>query len=136
MEHNPLLEQDAQQIKELTVLYVEDESLTRRSFERIIRRRVKELYIANDGKEGIEVWREKRPDVIVTDIEMPVMNGLEMIRKIKEEDPSMPVIVLTAFEDEAHRSDLADYTLIKPAEKQVLVEHLMKVYEKKYGSKE
>ena len=120
-------------IKQLTVLYVEDESLTRRSFERIIRRRVKELYIANDGKEGMEVWREKRPDVVVTDIEMPVMNGLEMIRKIKEEDPEAAIIVLTAFEDEEHRSSLADYNLVKPAEKGQLVEHLTKIYDKKYG---
>ena len=60
---------------------------------------VKELYLAYDGEEGVELFLKHRPDIIITDIQMPKMNGLEMISKIRETDTDIPIIVTTAFNE-------------------------------------
>lgn len=101
-------------LKTLNVLYVEDEDLMRENMGMLLRRKVKSVEMAANGKEGLERFNEKRPDVVITDIEMPVMNGIEMIARIKEIDKSRPVIIITAFSDDMHKSELADARLIKP----------------------
>ncbi len=115
-----------ERVKELRVLYVEDEVLTRQAFEKILQRRVKELFIAENGKDGLEKFIEKSPDVIITDIEMPIMNGIIMIEEIKKIAPSKPIIILTAFEDDEHHTSLAEYKLIKPVDKLKLLDTLIK----------
>lgn len=51
-----------------------------------------EVIIANTGKDGLDAWKEHRPDIIVADIEMPVMDGREMVAKIREIDGDTPVL--------------------------------------------
>ena len=65
-------------LRELTLLYVEDEEEIREQLSRFLRRRVGTLYTAANGKEGLEMFRQHQPDLVITDIEMPIMNGLEM----------------------------------------------------------
>ena len=63
---------------------------------------VDQLRWGSDGQQGLSIWQEWRPDVVVTDIHMPVMNGLEMSRAIKAADPHAQIIVLTSdFSDES-----------------------------------
>ena len=52
--------------------------------------------IANNGKEGLEAYRQDKPDVIVADIEMPVMDGYEMVRRIRETDREIPILFSSA----------------------------------------
>lgn len=54
---------------------------------------------ANDGKEGIELIREKKPDIVITDICMPKMDGLKMIAGLKSEFPDMQLIILTGYRE-------------------------------------
>lgn len=51
-----------------------------------------EVIIANTGKDGLDAWKDHRPDIIVADIEMPVMDGREMVAKIREIDSDTPVL--------------------------------------------
>lgn len=108
--------------KDLTILYVEDEPLVQKSISSILKRRVKEIFVANNGKEGIEVFKNhiNEIDLILTDIEMPIMNGLEMIEEIKKLKEQKPIIIITAFDDEAHKSTLADEFIVKPVKKELL----------------
>lgn len=55
-----------------------------------------EIFIANNGKEGYEMWKKNQPDVIVADIEMPVMNGYELVRKIRETDSTIPILFISS----------------------------------------
>ena len=71
---------------DISLLYVEDERVTREQISRILQRIVTELYVAENGQEGLDLYREKRPDIIMSDIMMPVMNGLEMAREIRALD--------------------------------------------------
>ena len=110
-------------LSELTALYVEDEPVARMSIGTFLRRQVGELHTAENGKEGLELFEAHRPRVVITDLEMPVMNGMEMIRKIRELDDGTPIIITTAYDDEAHRCDLADRVILKP----IIFNELLKV---------
>lgn len=55
-----------------------------------------EVSIAHNGKEGLEAYRRDKPDVIVADIEMPVMDGYEMVRRIRETDQEIPILFSSA----------------------------------------
>lgn len=55
-----------------------------------------EIWTASNGIEGYKIWKEQRPDVILTDIEMPVMNGYEMVEKIRETDTETAIIFTSA----------------------------------------
>lgn len=113
---------DLELFKNLTILYVEDEPLVQKAIGSILQRRVKKVYFADNGRDGIEVFREhlNEIDLVLTDIEMPIMNGLEMIEKIKDLKSEKPIIIITAFDDEEHRSSLADEFIVKPVKKEKL----------------
>jgi diguanylate cyclase (GGDEF)-like protein/PAS domain S-box-containing protein len=84
---------------DISLLYVEDERVTREQISRILQRIVTELYVAENGQQGLELYREKRPDIIMSDIMMPVMNGLEMAREIRRLDRDSQIVMLTAYSD-------------------------------------
>lgn len=84
---------------DISLLYVEDERVTREQISRILQRIVTELYVAENGQQGFELYREKRPDIIMSDIMMPVMNGLEMAREIRRLDRDSQIVMLTAYSD-------------------------------------
>ena len=78
------------------VLIVDDEPTLRTQLKHLASRFVSEIRVAADGFEGLEIWREWRPNVTVTDIFMPRMDGLEMSAAIKAADPDAQIIVITA----------------------------------------
>ncbi len=67
--------------KQINLLYVEDDINIRPIFERLLKRKVKNLFVAQDGIEGYEMFMELKPDLILVDIKMPQMNGIEMAKK-------------------------------------------------------
>ncbi|HSI84775.1 MAG TPA: ATP-binding protein [Candidatus Methylacidiphilales bacterium] len=77
------------------ILLVEDSEDTLDALCRILRRRECEIYTANDGKTGLELARRERPEIILSDIGLPVMDGLEMARQIRM-DPAMRHIIMVA----------------------------------------
>lgn len=81
------------------VLYVEDEDIIREQLERLLKRIVSEVITACDGKQGLEFFGQYSPDIIVTDIKMPKMNGLEMSKAIRGSDKKIPIIITTAHSE-------------------------------------
>jgi len=90
--------QDQMYLKKLKVLYVEDDSETREQFREFLCRPLGTLITAEDGEEGLELFRIHKPDIVVTDILMPRMDGLTMAHEIRGIDPNVPIVVITAFE--------------------------------------
>ncbi|MBF0518939.1 MAG: response regulator [Nitrospirae bacterium] len=86
-------------LKLVSVLYVEDQPDTREELADILRMDVGVLQVAEDGAQGLQLFEEHRPDIVVTDIQMPKMDGLTMAKAIKDIDDNVPVIVLTAFNE-------------------------------------
>ncbi len=114
----------------LRVLYVEDEEIIREEMASFLRRRVDHLILAQDGADGLEKFRIHQPDVVVTDLRMPGMNGLEMAEGIRQINPLCPIIVTTAISDmdtlfESIRVGIDRY-LVKPIEMKDLTDALEK----------
>ncbi|KAB7887896.1 diguanylate cyclase [Poseidonibacter ostreae] len=84
-------------LSNVTILYVEDEKMISEEVSFFFKKYVKKFYIANNGEEGLELFKEVKPDILITDIQMPKMNGLEMIKEIGH--TSVPIIITTAYSD-------------------------------------
>ena len=82
-----------------TILIVDDSGIIRRMVGLILRNSGYQILQAADGQEGFEVARTHKPDLVIMDIEMPVMNGIESTRRIKTdpETKQIPVLMLTAL---------------------------------------
>ena len=87
------------QIDNLTLLYVEDDRDTQEQMKMLLEDDVKEFYQAFDGEEGLSMYKKLKPDIILSDINMPILDGLSMIQKIKEIDEKQPIIIVSALDD-------------------------------------
>jgi YesN/AraC family two-component response regulator len=81
------------------VLYVEDEALARETLGTTLGRRIRSVLAAENGLEGLELYLRHRPPLVITDIRMPVMDGLALAREVKSVDPGTQVLVTTAHGD-------------------------------------
>jgi PAS domain S-box-containing protein len=83
----------------LSVLLVEDDALSLFVYSEFIKKLVTDVYTAIDGREGIKVFKKNKPDIIITDIIMPELDGLEMIREIKKSDSQVKVIMISGHSE-------------------------------------
>lgn len=81
------------------ILFVEDDELMRDTISKILSKHAKELFLAGDGEEGLRIFKTKTPDIVITDIMMPQMNGLEMIRQIRQEEIPVKIVVVSAYSE-------------------------------------
>ncbi len=86
-------------LKNLTILFVEDENSIRTALKKAISDEFKEFMLARDGSEGLKKFQKYKPDIVITDIMMPVIDGLEMSREIKKISRDTPIVVLSAFDE-------------------------------------
>jgi DNA-binding response OmpR family regulator len=84
-------------LKQLKILLVEDEEKLSSLLKNAIGDSFGSFTLAGDGAEGLEMFLKISPDIVITDIMMPLMTGLEMAKEIKKIDPTMPIIILSAF---------------------------------------
>jgi YesN/AraC family two-component response regulator len=127
-------------LENLTILYVEDDADTQRLIKRILDASAKEVYIASDGEEGLRVYSERQPDIVLTDICMPKMDGLEMSKAIKEQNPLQPIAIFTAFNEpdylkQAAEMDIGTY-ILKPFDREQFfnsLEYLAMIVESQKG---
>ena len=131
---------DAAYLKTLTVLYVEDDPAAREEIGIFLRRRVGSLVVATDGVEGLAAYKARSPQIVVTDIQMPHMDGLAMAREIRDLSPSVPILVTTAFEqtDFLMRaiSIGVDQYVLKPIQGYALEEALLKAAHRLLGDEQ
>ena len=85
-------------LSRLTVLYVEDDEVTREMYSLFLSSIVGVLITAKNGAEGLEAYHTHHPDIIITDITMPVMDGLEMLKHVHTSNITIPAIILSAVD--------------------------------------
>lgn len=113
------------------ILIVDDERMIRMGIERTIdweKLGIDEVYTAASAKEAIHLLEEHRPDVMITDISMTEMTGLELIKTIRDDVPDMRIIILTGYDRfeyarEALQLQVHDF-LLKPIDEDVLTESI------------
>lgn len=110
------------------VLVVDDADFMRTILEEVLTHRGHSVLQARDGKECLSVLREKTVDVCLLDINMPGMDGLEVLRRIKTEHPGLKVVMLSAMAQESNvRQALqlgADAFVVKPFQAECVVERI------------
>lgn len=87
---------------DIVVLYVEDDAETRKIVSRMLKKVVSRIDIASNGQEGLDMFRDNAPELVVADIMMPGMNGLEMARSMRQIAPDCQIIIMTAFNEIKH----------------------------------
>lgn len=97
-----------------TILVVDDENDIRVLYKELLSKRYK-IISAKDGDEGLKLIFSKKPDLVILDIKMPKMNGLEVLRKAKSFFPTLPIVLCTAFSSykTVYASSLADAFVVK-----------------------
>ncbi len=132
---------DFNSLKECVVLYVEDEKTVRDQTHLILKDFVKEMYVASSGEEGLKIALGKEVDVIVTDILMPGISGLEMLKKLKmEHNRTIPAIITTAFNETEYLMEAislkVDGFIMKPINARDLISHIYTAILPKLHNKE
>ncbi len=87
------------ELSSMSVLYVEDDPEISEAFERHLGRLVGAVHSAKNGQEGLELYAAHSIDIVLTDIKMPVMNGLEMAKAIREENAEVPIVIISAYSE-------------------------------------
>lgn len=85
---------------ELTLLYAEDDQETRENYAFVLRQYFHEVYTAQDGKEALALYKSKKPDVLLLDISMPLMHGLDVAKEVRRHSETIPIIMLTAHSEQ------------------------------------
>lgn len=85
--------------KKFSVLYVEDEIALRRGIEKYLQKFFMHVDTAKDGKEGLELYNKKNYDLVITDIKMPKLNGLDLSSHIKKINENQNILIVSAYSD-------------------------------------
>jgi PAS domain S-box-containing protein len=115
---------------DLVMLYVEDDEQLQNTYTRFFKRRVSELHLANNGQVGLAKFKELKPDLVVSDLRMPVMDGIEMITNIREIDDEVTIIVTSAFNDSEYLSKAIELGVSRYLNKPFNREQITKVFQK------
>jgi len=81
------------------ILYVEDNEALRKNATKLLQKFFKTMYVAVDGLEGLKLFKKHHPSIVITDIKMPKLDGMEMAKKIKHSRPETKIIVMSAFDE-------------------------------------
>lgn len=117
----------SQECKELIILVVEDEIKTRESLINVLSERFSKIIGAQNGDEGLKKFKKFKPDLVITDIAMPIMNGLDMAREIRKISNDVPIVILSAYSEKERLLYSIDIGIDKYLIKPVDVEELFKV---------
>ena len=114
-----------------TLLYVEDDEQAQEQMKMMLEDDVKEFYQAFDGEEGLALYKKVNPDIVLTDINMPFLDGLSMSKEIKKINDDTPIIIMSAFDDRKTLLNALnigiDYFTPKPIDMDIVNERLEKI---------
>lgn len=118
----------------LNVQIVDDEPIIRLGLQKLINWEemgFEITCIAQNGKQALEQLEAEEVDLIITDIEMPIMNGLDFIKEVREKDKNVEIVILTAYEDfeyakTAIRYGITQY-ILKPIEEKDVMQLLLQI---------
>ncbi|MFA6197267.1 MAG: response regulator transcription factor [Sulfurimonas sp.] len=100
-------------VKEYDILFVEDEKAIRTNYVKYLQRYFKNVYEAEDGERAYEIYKAKKPHIMIIDINLPKLNGIDLLKKIREKDHSTKVLMLTSHTDTGYLLDAASLQLTK-----------------------
>lgn len=126
-----LSEFSIEKIKTLNVLYIEDDLKNQAIISKALELYCNEVIVASDGEEGLYFYELNKEllDILVVDISLPKINGLEVIKKIRQIDKKIPIIITTAHTDKEYLLEALTYKLESYIVKPFSFEKLMSIFE-------
>ena len=125
---------------DMTLLYAEDDPQSRKNYAFVLEEYFSKVYIAEDGREALRLYHEKKPDILLLDISMPFIDGLEVAKTVRKEDKEIPIIMLTAHSEKDILLRAVDLKLekylLKPINEAKLKEIILKVTGEREKEKE
>lgn len=114
------------------ILLIDDDLSVREFYGEYLEEKGFDVYLASDGLKGLELYKEKRPDLVLLDISMPEKSGLEVLKEIRQINGSVPVFMLTAYEEHKRNfaSLYADEYFVKTKRPSLIVERIEKALSK------
>ncbi len=109
------------------VLIVDDDITLLELMKEFFSFKFSKVFIAENGKIALEEFKKINPDLVITDLVMPVLNGAEMAKEIKKISPKTPVIAITAFKDDEFDKSGIDFSFSKPVNRNKLFEVINKL---------
>lgn len=126
------------ELKKLSILCVEDEKGIRKRVINTLKYYFDDIYEASSGEEAYEIYKDINPDIIFTDIQMNNGNGIELVKRIRNEDSYVKIVVLTAHSTEEYLFSLINFNInhfiVKPLNTKKLQEVLNKIIKEKFSS--
>ncbi|MFA6193107.1 MAG: response regulator [Sulfurimonas sp.] len=113
--------------KKYNVLYVEDEESIRTNMIDFFEKIFNQVFVAVDGLDGLEKFHKNKIDFIISDIQMPNMNGLDMVKVIREHSSDIPIVITTAFNEQDFFIKSIDLKVDKYILKPMSLEHIKEV---------
>ena len=102
------------------ILYAEDEEGIRENIADSLGYYVKEVYQASNGAEAFDIYEEKKPDIILSDIHMPILNGIDFVKKVRLTNRTIPIVMITAHTDKEYLLEAVELHMekyiVKPIE--------------------
>ena len=99
--------------KNIKILYVEDDEIARENGVEYLENFFETIYEASDAIIALQLYEKYKPDIIITDIQMPKLNGLEFIKRIRQKDKKTQIIIITAFCDREYLLKAIELQLVK-----------------------
>lgn len=119
-----------ERLQTMTILYAEDEEGIRKNIADALRYYTKEIYEAANGEEALNIYEEKKPNIILTDIHMPIMDGIEFVKTIREENKRIPIVMITAHTDKEYLLEAVELKMEKYIVKPIDIDELFEALEK------
>lgn len=117
-------------LKNKTVLFAEDDKIIRIQITEVLEMLFQKVFVAEDGKTAYEIYEEEHPDIVISDIKMPILDGLSLIEKIRMSDYATPVVLITSFTEQELLVNAANLSIdgyiIKPIDFKALVRTISK----------
>lgn len=99
--------------KNIKILYVEDDEIARENGVEYLENFFEQIYAASDAIIALQLYEKYQPDIIITDIQMPKLNGLEFVKRIRQKDKKTQIIIITAFCDKDYLLKAIELGLVK-----------------------
>ena len=99
--------------KNIKILYVEDDEVARENGIEYLQNFFEQIYEASDAIKALQLYEKYQPDIIITDIQMPKLNGLEFVKRIRQKDKKTQIIIITAFCDKDYLLKAIELGLVK-----------------------
>ena len=114
----------------ISILYVEDEANIRDEMLEILELEFENIYVGKNGEEGLQIYKKYTPNLVISDIQMPVLDGISMSKEIMTLNPDVKIILITAFNEKSFVDDAKEIGIEEYVNKPVKINKLFESIER------